>query len=459
MIERDITGYIQDFSEYTELRIQENTHLSIGFLNGNLISNSRSVTSGISARVYRNGVWGYSSHPEITRETAVSVVKVAGDNARFLDLRDKKGKPPLPRVSGTMEKAFFTKKKRLNQNEYIDFARAIDEYIEKNLEYIVSRTVSLRTLDMEKSLVTSDGSHAYSMIPRSHIIVKLSTDMNGETVDLYKVIGGLGQFEDVFEKPGDLFSVIAELHSHLMKKREGIFAQAGLHDCILDSRLAGILAHEALGHTTEADIILGGSVAPDYLNKEAASPLISITDFAHTALGETCPVPVYIDDEGTPAEDVVIIEKGILKGYMHNKATALHFQARPTGNARALSFSDEPIIRMRNTAILPGNDNLDNMIKSIDHGYYLVDSSNGQADSTGEFTFGVPLGYEIKNGTLGKAIMDTTISGIAFQMLKTVTMVSSDMSWETGGMCGKKQWIPVAMGGPAIKCKVMIGGK
>jgi TldD protein len=200
-------------------------------------------------------------------------------------------------------------------------------------------------------------------------------------------------------------------------------------------------------------------VAPDYLEKEAASPLISIIDFAHTALGAACPVPVYIDDEGTPAADAVIIDKGILKGYLHNKATALHFNAKLTGNARARSFSDEPIIRMRNTAILPGKDNLDDMIKSVNDGYYLITSSNGQADSTGEFTFGVTLGYEIKHGKLGRAIMDTTISGVAFDMLKTVTMVSGDMVWENGGFCGKKQLIPVGMGGPAIKCKVMIGGK
>ncbi len=86
-------------------------------------------------------------------------------------------------------------------------------------------------------------------------------------------------------------------------------------------------------------------------------------------------------------------------------------------------------------------------------------SSNGEADSTSEFMFGVVMGYEIKNGKLGKAIKDTTISGIAFDMLKTVTMISDDMAWSCSGMCGKKQMIPVGMGGPAIKCQVNIGGK
>ncbi|MBN2532354.1 MAG: TldD/PmbA family protein [Spirochaetales bacterium] len=459
MIEKNLTGFIAEFPEYTELRMQENTSLNIAYVNGNLMANNRNVQSGISARVYKNGVWGFASHPDLTEQSAKSVVKAATDNARFLDSREKRGNPSLPQVSGTMEKAFFTKKKRLNQNELIGFLKEIDVYIGKNLHNVMSRTVILRTLDMEKSLITSAGTVSYSMIPRSNIIILLSADKEGAPVELYNVFGSLGQFEDVFENPGDLFKGIDVLHGHLMKKREGVFAQAGVKECILDSHLAGILAHEALGHTTEADLILGGSVAPEYLEKEAASPLISIIDFANTALEVTCPVPVYIDDEGTPAKDAVIIDKGILKGYMHSKETALHFSVNPTGNARAYLFSDEPIIRMRNTAILPGRDKLDDMIKSIDDGYYLLMPSNGQADSTGEFTFGIPLGYEIKQGKLQKAILDTTISGIAFDMLKTVTMVSDEMVWENGGFCGKKQMIPVGMGGPAIKCSIMIGGK
>jgi len=172
-----------------------------------------------------------------------------------------------------------------------------------------------------------------------------------------------------------------------------------------------------------------------------------------------CPVPVFVDDEGTKAQDVKIIENGILKKYMHNKDSANEFKMSLTGNARAFQYSDEPLIRMRNTAISKGKDKLNDMISSIDKGYYLTRSSNGQADSTSEFMFGVVMGYEIKNGKLGQAIKDTTISGIAFDVLKTVSMISDEMVWSSGGMCGKKQLIPVGMGGPAIKCKLNIGGR
>jgi TldD protein len=228
---------------------------------------------------------------------------------------------------------------------------------------------------------------------------------------------------------------------------------------VLDSDLAGILAHEAIGHTVESDLVLGGSVAADFMDKEVASPLVTLIDFANTALGKTCPVPIWTDDEGVEARDAVLIDKGILRSYMHNKESAAHFKVAPTGNARAYGFYDEPLIRMRNTAILPGKDKLADMIASVDDGYYFMRSSNGQADSTSEFMFGVVLGYEIKGGKLGQAIRDTTISGVAFDMLKTITMVSDDMSWACGGMCGKKQSIPVGMGGPAIKCHINVGGR
>lgn len=205
--------------------------------------------------------------------------------------------------------------------------------------------------------------------------------------------------------------------------------------------------------------MIGGSVAGEYLGKQAASPLVTLVDFAHSYNGQDCPMPIYIDDEGTEAEDVVIIDQGVLKGYMHNKQSARHFNTKPTGNARAYQYHDEPLIRMRNTAILPGTSKLDAMIASVEDGYYLIRASNGQADTTSEFMFGVILGYEIKNGKLGKAIKDTTISGIAFDVLQNVTMVSDDMIWSNAGMCGKKQVIPVGMGGPAIKTKINIGGR
>ncbi|MGF7059658.1 TldD/PmbA family protein [Brassicibacter mesophilus] len=459
MIIKNLNHYGELLTEYSELRVQENRDLTIVYNKGNLVRNSKETNGGVSARFCKKGSWGFASTPMVNSQMIRTVIKEANENALFLNKRKNKNKLAFYKSIHSFEKDFSTKKARLSQKQIMKFVKEVDTHINKKYPKLSNRQVILNCLDMEKSLLTSDGAKLYSMLPRTILIVSLTMEKEGKPIEAYDFFGGLGQFEDVFNDPEDIFEDIDELYEHLVNKSEGIYAEAGIKECILDARLAGILAHEAIGHTTEADGVLGGSVAGDNLNKQVASPLITLVDFANTYNGETCPVPIYIDDEGTKADDAVIIENGILKGFMHNKESAQLFNVQPKGNARAFKYSDEPLIRMRNTAILPGKSKLQDMISTIEDGYYLIQPNNGQADTTSEFMFGVTLGYEIKNGKLGRAIKDTTISGIAFDVLKSVTMVSEDMKWIAGGMCGKKQMITVGMGGPAIKCKINIGGR
>jgi TldD protein len=244
-----------------------------------------------------------------------------------------------------------------------------------------------------------------------------------------------------------------------MDKREGVYPEAGVADVILDASLAGILAHEAVGHTAESDLVRSGSIASLCRGQLVANEKVSLVDFAHSAWGRRVPLPIHVDDEGTPASDVVLIKEGLLVDYMTNLQDASYIGALPKGNGRAFCYSDEPLVRMRNTCILPGQDRFEDMVASIDRGYYLLMSTNGQADSTSEFMFGVSMGYVIEKGKLGKALRDTTISGVAFDVLKTVSMVGDEVVWSASGNCGKKTRLGVAMGGPAIKCRLRIGGR
>lgn len=460
MIKDLITPYKNFLSDHTELRAQVNTARSVAMLGGNLVGNSRCEESGVSARVYKNGVYGFSSAAEYSEESIKSVLEAAGENATFLSSRINLGKGNLPLIGGghiEMNGNVID----CEQKIYIDFIKEIDEYIAKKYPKLVSRAIKLRCDSMEKLLRVNNGYDSYSLVPRSFIYVFMTAEAtDGTNVELYKVFGGYGYFNAVFTTPDKLFHGIDTLYEDIMKKAEGVYADAGYKDVVMHPDLAGILAHEAVGHTVEADLVLGGSVAAHNLNKVVASDLITMVDFAHTFTdGSPVPLPVLVDDEGTPAVDAILIENGILKGYMNNRESAQHFGVKPQGNARAYLFSDEPLIRMRNTAILPGKDKLEDMIAAIDDGYYLTGTNNGQADTTGEFMFGVCMGYEVKKGKIGRAIRDTTISGIAFDMLKTVDMLSDDMVWTCSGMCGKKQPMPVGMGGPAVKCKVTIGGR
>ena len=444
---------------HTELRAQHSRTRRVTSVQGNLIGNTRTDISGVSARVYKNGTYGFSSMAELTGEAAEAVLKAASENAAFMDRHVAKGKPALPQLpytNITLENDI----ENATQKQYIDFVRDLDAYIEKTYPGLASRTVVAFEDSMEKQLVTSDGIDAHTLIPRSYVYIILSAETPaGQPVELFVAPGGEGTFGQNFTDPAALYPTVDRLFEQVMQKREGIYAEAGEKTVILGGMMTGMLAHEAVGHTVEADIVLGGSVASKMLGQRVASDLVTMTDFAHTAFGERVPLPVFADDEGTKAENVTLIKDGILTGYMNSRETAQHFGMEPSGNARAFLFSDEPLIRMRNTAVHPGKDKLEDMIASIDDGYYLINSTNGEADTTGEFMFGVSMGYEIKHGKLGRALLDTTVSGVAFDMLKTVDMVSDEMVWSSSGFCGKKQPMPVGMGGPALRCRITIGGR
>jgi len=444
---------------HTELRGQLSRSRGATLVSGNLTGNSRQDISGISARVYKNGTYGFSSMAEYSPEAAEAVLRAATENAEFMDKHVNKGKPALPAVA-CGKQTLQNDIPDIEQKLYVDFAKSIDGYVSSKYKNLVSRTIAAREDSMEKLLCVSNGFDSHTCLQRSYLYVILNAETNnGVPVELFHAFGGEGGFGVNFQNPESLYSEIDALYERLMQKREGIYADAGEKTVVLGGMMTGMLAHEAVGHTVEADLVLGGSVAGPNLNKQVASELVSLTDFANTAFGEKAPLPVYVDDEGVKATDAKIIENGMLVGYMNNRESAQHFGMTPCGNARAWAFSDEPLIRMRNTAILPGKDKLEDIIASVDDGYYLIDSSNGQADTTGEFMFGVSMGYEIKNGKLGRALLDTTISGVAFNMLKTVDMVSDTVTWASSGVCGKKQPMPVGMGGPALRCKVMIGGR
>ena len=451
----EMAGLLPD-GGHAELRCQENSSRRVSMINGSLAGNSASSASGVCARVMKNGVWGHSSMAECSRDAAASVIKAASENADFMGKRAGR--------DGVFEAAVPERKivlpaERLELIRAYDrtaFLKALDALILKLCPKLIGRSLSIFEERIEKELLVCDGSSGHTVMRRSYVYVFLTAEGgDGQPVELFRAFDAPETLSD----PGELAGGISELYDMLMAKCSGVYAEAGIKTVILDGALAGMLAHEAVGHTVEADLVLGGSVAAHRLGGEVASELVSMTDFAHTIPTGEAPLPVYLDDEGTPAEDCPIIKNGVLCEYMNSRESAAHFGMTPRGNARAFSFSDEPLIRMRNTLILPGRDKLCDMISSVDDGYYLVHTGNGQADTTGEFMFGITMGYEIKKGKLGRAILDTTISGVAFDMLKTVDMVSDSIKTESSGYCGKKQPMPVGLGGPDLRCRVMVGGR
>jgi TldD protein len=228
---------------------------------------------------------------------------------------------------------------------------------------------------------------------------------------------------------------------------------------ILDPAMVGLLSHEAVGHTVEADFVLSGSVVKDKIGSKVASDLVTLVDSGRSEISSNAGGTIIVDDEGVVAGRTAIIEKGVLKSFLHNRESAMIFGVASTGNARAFQYSDEPLIRMRNTYIEPGNDKLNDMIKETTHGYIIKGARNGQADANGEFMFGAEEVYLIENGEVRELLRGASVSGNAFEVLQSVDMVGNEFQYDIGtGYCGKYQPAKVDGGGPYIRCTAIIGG-
>jgi TldD protein len=452
--------HAERLAPYTELRLHNNYQATVMMTGGTIVTNNATTVGGASARCYADGAFGFASLPSLSDDAIPQVLDAAMDNADLLQRRAARRDGDLPEAGAG--RGVFDHRSgaaAMTALEQVDVVRSIDAYLRNTYADLLNIDVALSTLSIEKGLVSSVGASTYSFVPRTVLMVRLSYQADDGIVDIYDVFGGFGEAHDHLRDTDRLRPDLDNLYREMREKADGVYCEPGEHDVVLDSDLAGILAHEAIGHTCEADIVLSGSIAGDHVGDLVASEKVTLTDFGGRGPDGNGGIAIDVDDEGTPCRDVTLIENGVLKGFLHNKETARIMGEEPTGNGRAFRFDDEPLVRMRNTAITPGTDKLEDMIAAVDRGYYFKRPTNGQADSTSEFMFGVGCGHEIVNGELGRAVRDTTIAGVAFDMLKTITHVSDDMTWSTGGMCGKKQLIPVGMGGPAIKCRIGVGGR
>ena len=443
----DLTPYKHLFRDYMELRAQENRRNVIALLNGDVLTNCVEINAGVSARIYARGKWGFASQSEMSAESVERVARQAGENADFLADSAAQNASALPRTAGIDAHDFAAQQPELSRKDLIDFLRVLDGYLAKQSPRLLSRVLTLNTQTSEKQVVTSDGAVVSAVMPRALLEIRFVVGKKGSVAEIATVYGGFGHFCDYFMSFEPLYEECDRQFAHLLRKVEGVYPQAGVAECVLDADVVGLLAHEA-------SLAAGGHA----LNSAIASPLVTLTDFAQSAFGKPCPAPVFVDDEGTPARDVVLIERGVLAGALRDKVSAAREQAQPTGNALAAQFSDAPAICARNAVISPGAQTLAEMIASIDDGYYLMSAERAQAVLPGEFACGVTMGYEIKHGKLVKAIRGATISGRPLDALNTVSMVAKEMAWRRGGL-GVNSLNPVGMGGAALTCRVAIGGR
>lgn len=447
-------------TEYLETRRHELRKMRMLMIDGNLTQNLRSSELGVSARAHAAGYWGFAALPGAGSKAQIDqVVAQARNNVRSMG-RFGARKTLALSGDGHVGEHVFQGKPALTPAQCNERLRALHAFCKQRYPDLKSTRLLLADEHHSKWLRTSRGGDSLSSIQRALCYVTfIAEGADGSPVELNHPMSWKGSAADFDLSPEALCDELDALHEHVQAKRHAVPARGGMHTMVLAPALAGMLAHEAMGHPCEGDIVLGGAVTAKLLGQPVASPLVTMIDVAHSWRGQEALMPVYVDDEGTAATDAMLIENGILRGFMHSRETAERLGQAPTGSARAYAPGDEPLVRMRNTVIVPGQSKLDDMVAGIEDGYLLMKTGNGQADSTTEFMFGITLGYEIKNGKLGAAIRDTTVSGSAIKVLQSVDAVSDDMHWDAAGYCGKKQTMVVAMGGPALRARAHLGGE
>ena len=263
MLTDHIEKYVREngFDGYTEIRAQSNSSRKFALLKGTMVANSAATSRGISARVVKGGAYGFASGNDYSPEGVAATVRAARDNVLFLDRFENMGKKDFAPAQKVVRFDGPQKDDDLPRKFYADFSGELDAYIANKYPKLASRYVGASVLTMEKLLYTSDGTVSHSLVPRASLYIGLTAEDNeGQPVELFEGLGDFGYFTDVFPTPDALYGKVDELYEKLMQKCEAVYADPGLKTVILHPDLAGMLAHEAVGHTVEADFVLSGSV-------------------------------------------------------------------------------------------------------------------------------------------------------------------------------------------------------
>jgi TldD protein len=446
---------------YVEARYQSRVASEVNFINGELERIRVVENSGCGIRVLVDGCWGFSSTSNISNDALKNSLDQAIAAARTLALTKKnkaRGLTESKMIRGTFStSASSDNLSEVNIDQKVQVAKEAEKEARSN-KAVKTASCTYRDMIDHKTIINSDGADLEIHDSKPEFSVTAIARKASQSVTAHEGVGITGGWDDLFKKKSHLeYARIASARA--AKLLDARHVSGKKTTVILDPAMVGLLSHEAIGHTVEADFVLSGSVVKDKIGIKVASDLVTLVDSGRSEIVNNAGGTIIVDDEGVVAGRTAIIEKGMLKSFLHDRESAMIFGAASTGNARAFQYSDEPLIRMRNTYIEPGDDKLNDMIRETKHGYIIKGARNGQADANGEFMFGAEEVHLIENGEVKELLRGASISGNAFEVLQSVDMVGNEFQYDIGtGYCGKYQPAKVDGGGPYIRCTAVIGG-
>ncbi|SMX27585.1 protease TldD [Pelagimonas phthalicica] len=443
---RDALNGAEDGELFLERRRSE----SLVFDDGRVKTASYDASEGFGLRAVNGEVAGYAHATEISE----AALKRASETARLAV--GQGGGILAPAPAGTNKK-LYTDSDPIAGADFpvkIETLREIDSFARELDSRVVQVTATIAATLQEVAILRPEGGLVTDVRPMTRVNVSVIVEENGRRESGTAGGGGRVALDGLLD-PQDWQGKAREALRIALVNLEAEPAPAGVMDIVLGPGWPGILLHEAIGHGLEGDANRkGASVFAGLMGQQIASKGVTVLDDG------TIPDrrgSITVDDEGTPSGKNVLIEDGILVGFMQDRQNARLMGDKPTGNGRRESYAHVPMPRMTNTYMLGGDADPADIVADLDDGIWAVGFGGGQVDITnGKFVFSCTEAYRVKNGKVGAPVKGATLIGDGANALKRIQALGNDMALDPGmGNCGKAgQWVPVGVGQPTVK----IGG-
>jgi TldD protein len=457
----DLEAYLADAlshgGDYADLYFEYLLTSSIGLDESMVKSATQGVSMGVGVRVIAGGRTGYAYSDDLSPEKIRKAARVAASIAagpstiEKFGLNDGPTHNLYPVLTAPTETAFLDRVELVKRADRA--ARAYDSRIFQVQAFYAD---SLRQV----MVATSDGVLTIDRQPQARLNVAALARQNGGEPQRGQAGGGGRVALDYFlhEKTPEHFAAEAAREAVVML--DAVDAPAGEMTVVLGPGWPGILLHEAVGHGLEADFNRKGvSAFSGRMGQQVASELCTVIDDGAI---DSRRGSINVDDEGRATQRNVLIEKGVLRGYLQDKLSSTLMHSEPTGSGRRESYAHIPMPRMTNTFMLAGESQPEDIIRSVPKGLYCVNFGGGQVDITsGNFVFSASESYLIEDGKLTRPVRNATLIGNGPEALKYVSMVGNDLRLDEGmGLCGKEgQSVPVGVGIPTIRIdRMTVGG-
>lgn len=460
LAEADLAGVLGEVMthrvDYADLYFQISRHESWVLEDGIVKEGSHSIDRGVGVRAVAGEKTGFAYADEINLEALREASHAARSIARAGKSAGVKAwsrSASAPLYSGTDPIP------TLNEDEKIALLRQLDEQARREDPRVSQVIVSLSGVHDVVLVAASDGTWAGDVRPLVRLNVSVVVEDGGRRESGYNGAGGRGDYS-MFLRHDRGRGIAREAVRQALVNLDARDAPAGTMTVVLGPGWPGVLLHEAIGHGLEGDFNRKGTSAfSGRIGQKVAAPECTVVDDGAIVDRRGS---LSVDDEGTPTQKTVLIENGILRGYMQDKLNARLMGVAPTGNGRRESYAHLPMPRMTNTYMLAGKHAPDDIIRSVNKGLYAVNFGGGQVDITsGKFVFSASEAYMIENGKVTYPVKGATLIGNGPDVLTRVAMVGNDLKLDEGvGTCGKDgQSVPVGVGQPTLRIdELTVGG-